>query len=121
LAEKDDGGFYKFLKELWEQVRDKVTSAVKGAVAGAIGAEIGAVVGTIASAALAALVAWLISLTDNADDIIGTGVVRLDLGACTKSYYDWAKLTSPDGLYDTLHLKEDGNYRVGVSWKVFAQ
>ena len=124
LADKDDGGFYKFLTDLWDQVRDKVLAAVKEAVAGAIGAaEIGAVLGTIASACVAAIIAWIIDLFSgtNVDDIIGVKAAYITLGACTKSYYDWAQLTMPEGYYDTLHLKDDGYYRVGYSFKVFPQ
>jgi hypothetical protein len=32
-------------------------------------------------------------------------VLKMTLGARTKSYYDWAKLTTPDGWVTTLHFK----------------
>jgi hypothetical protein len=122
LAEKDDGGFHKFLKDLWAQVEAKVREAVAGAVGGAIGGAIGAAVGFIAAAVVVAIIAWIVSLFENSDDIIGTQVVTMILAAATKSYYDWAKLTTPEGWTDTLHFKGDGGYyRVRYSFKSFTQ
>src|SRR5262245_58730796 len=52
MAEKDDGGFYAFLKDLWE----KVGSQVKTAIAGAIGAAIGGAIGNVLGAVVGAIV-----------------------------------------------------------------
>ncbi|HLL72569.1 MAG TPA: hypothetical protein VK363_14090 [Pyrinomonadaceae bacterium] len=125
MAEKDDGGFYKFLKELWEKVGDKVQQAVAGLVGAGVGAALGAIagpIGAVVGAVFGALIAWLISLFDNPDDIVGVKTVQLGLGACTKSYYDWAKLTAAQGLKSTLFFKgDDGRYEVDLSWKVATQ
>ncbi|HYP01399.1 MAG TPA: hypothetical protein VER76_14510 [Pyrinomonadaceae bacterium] len=125
MAEKDDGGFYKFLKELWEKVGDKVQQAVAGLVGAGVGAALGALagpIGAVVGAVFGALIGWLISLFDNADDIVGVKTVQLGLGACTKSYYDWAKLTTAQGLKSTLFFKgDDGRYEVDLSWKVATQ
>ena len=124
MAEKDDGGFYAFLKALWENVDAEVKSAIKGAVGATIGAAIGGVIGNIGGAIvgaiIGAIIGWLVSLFENKDDIIGTKTVVMTLGACTKSYYDWAKLTTPQGYTHKLHYTGDGAYyRVALAYKVF--
>ena len=121
LAEKDDGGFYKFLNDLWALVDDKVTAAVGAAVGAAIGGAIGNVLGAVVGAVVGAIIGWLMSLFgDNPDEILGAQPLILALGSTKKSYYDWAKLTSPDGLPATLHFKADGgHYVVHCAYKVF--
>ena len=48
--------------------------------------------------------------------------VLMTLGACTKSYYDWAKLTTANGWKTTLHFKGDGGrYDVDLAYKVFTK
>lgn len=125
MAEKDDGGFYKFLKELWDKLGDKVQDMVKGAVGAGIGAALGSLagpIGTIIGAVFGAFIGWFIELFDNPDDIVGVKTVQLGLGACTRSYYDWAKLTTPQGLKSTLFFKGDGGrYEVDLAWKVSTQ
>ena len=121
LGEKDDGGFYDWLKGLWDAVKEKVTAlagglagaAIGGALAGAWGAVIGAIVGF--------LIGWIVSLFDNPDDIVGTVPLVLSLGSYTKSYYDWAGLTAPNGLGSLLVFHDDGHYRVATAHKVFTQ
>ncbi len=123
MAEKDDGGFAKFLQELWDKVGDAVTAAVSGAVGAAVGAAIGAamggIIGAIVGFVLAAVILWLISLFDNQDEILGTRILTMTLAAATKSYYDWAKLTSSSGCKFELRYRGDGsNYRVRGCWRV---
>jgi hypothetical protein len=124
LAEKDDGGFYKFLMELWELVGDEVKAAIEAATGAAIGAAIGAAfagIGAIIGAVVGAFIGWLISLFDNPDDIIGAKPLLMTLASANKSYYDWAKLTSAQGWTDDLVFKGDGGkYKVDVAYKVFA-
>ncbi len=124
MAEKDDGGFHDFLVKLWDAVGEEVKEAVTGAVGAAVGAAIGTlggVIGTVVGAIVGALVGWLISLFDNEDEILGTRTLRMTLGAATKSYYDWAKLTSPDGYPFTVTFRGDNsNYRLRGCWRVAA-
>jgi hypothetical protein len=124
MAEKDDGGFHDILKKLWDLVDDKVKEAVAGAVGAAAGAALGSAfggpIGAVVGALFGLLIGWLISLFDNPDDLIGTRVTMMTLGAATKSYYDWAKLTSPEGWTHTLTFKGDGgHYKVDVAYRVF--
>jgi hypothetical protein len=122
MAEKDDGGFYKFLNELWKMVEDKVKTAVGAAIGAAIGGAIGNVLGAVVGAIVGALVGWLISLFDNADDIVAVKPLLMTLASCKKSYYDWAQLTSANGWTTTMHFKGDGgHYAVTASFKIFTQ
>jgi hypothetical protein len=126
MAEKDDGGFYKFLKALWESVEAEVKKAVIGLVGAAIGAALGStfgplgtVVGVIVGYLVGGLIAWLISLFDNPDDIVGIKTLVMTLGSCKKSYYDWAKLTTSEGFRFTVKFKGDGGkYSMTGSYKV---
>jgi hypothetical protein len=123
LAEKDDGGFWKFLQELWTKVESEVKAAIGAAVGAAIGAAIGAAyagIGAIVGAVIGAFIGWLLGFfADNPDDIIGTKSLVLALGAATKSYYDWAKLTTPEGLAGSMVYKGDGGrYQVDWAFKV---
>ena len=125
MAEKDDNGFYKFLKEIWAKIGDMVQNAIGGLVGGALGAALGSIagpIGTVIGAVFGALISWFIELFDNPDDIVGVKTLQMSLGACTKSYYDWAKLTTAQGLTDTVRFRGDGGrYDVDLSWKVAAQ
>jgi hypothetical protein len=122
MAEKDDGGFAKFLKELWDYVDDKINALIAAGIGAAIGAEIGGILGAVAGAVLGVLVGWIISLFDNADDIVGAKVLTMTLASAKKSYYDWAKLTSDVGWKSFTNFYGDGgHYRVSYGWKVFTQ
>ncbi len=126
MAEKDDGGFYQFLKDLWE----KVDYTVKKMVAGLVGAEIGAAlgagfgplgaaIGALIGAIVGFLVEWVIKWFHNADDIVNVLPVLMTLASPKKSYYDWAKLTTAKGCSTTLHFKGDGgHYEVDIAYKV---
>jgi hypothetical protein len=127
LGEKDDGGFWKFLKELWAKVKSAVEGAIGAAAGAAIGALIGAEflgIGAIIGAAVGAFIGWLIQFfgSGNHDDVIKAKPILMVLGAATKSYYDWAKLTSPQGWTKTLKFNGDGGrYEVDIAYRVFTQ
>lgn len=122
MAEKDDGGFYKFLKALWEEVDGKVKAAIAGLVGAAIGGAIGSVIGAVVGMVVGALIAWIIGLFDNSDDIIAVKTVVMGLASSKKSYYDWANLTAAGGSKFTLNFNGDGGrYVVDCSFKVFTQ
>lgn len=120
MAEKDDGGFYQFLKSLWEKVDDEVKSAVAGLIGVAIGAAIGSVVGAIAGFVVGVFIAWLLELFNNKDDIVAVLPLTMSLGACTKSYYEWAELITPK-KYVFKFNGDGGRYDVTCSYKVTTQ
>jgi hypothetical protein len=69
-----------------------------------------------------AFVGWIFSMVDDPDEPLGAVPVLLVLGAATRSYYDWAQLTAPQGRRDTLTFARDGGkYEVDLAWKVFPQ
>lgn len=129
MSEKDDGGFYEFLKALWEQIDQEVKQAIAGLVGAAIGGALGTafgplgtIVGVIVGMLFGFLIEWMISWFDNPDDIVGAKAVLMTLASSKRSYYDWAKLTSAAGWKTTLHFKGDGGrYDVDCSFKVFTQ
>jgi hypothetical protein len=129
MSEKDDGGFYKFLKALWEQIDQEVKKAIAGLVGAAIGGALGTafgplgtVVGVLVGALFGILIDWMLTWFNNPDDIVGAKAVLMTLASSRKSYYDWAKLTSAAGWKTTLHFKGDGGrYDVDCSFKVFTQ
>ena len=121
LADRDDGGFGDFLESLWDKVGSYVSAAVGAAGGAALGALLGSAIpglGTVIGAVVGALFGWLVSLFHNADDIIGVRTSTMHLGAATKSYYDWAKLTTAAGWTQTLDFHEEGQYRVDVGWRL---
>lgn len=125
MGEKDDNTFYQFLVDLWKEVEQKVVEAIGTAVGAAIGAAIGSAfsfLGTIIGAIAGGIIGWLIDLFDDVDEVLGVKVVHMDLGWYTKSYYDWAKLTSAEGIPMLLDYHGHGShYRVKFSWKVFTE
>ncbi len=77
------------------------------------------VLGTIIGAAVGAFVGWIASLFDDEDDLMQTRTLKMTLAGASKSYYDWAKLTSADGWTSQTTFGEDGSlYRVYLSWRV---
>lgn len=120
MAEKDDGGFYDFIKKLWKKIEKEVKAAIAGAIGAAIGGAIGNAIGAIVGFLVGALVGWLISLFHNTDDIIAVRTLKMTLATYSKSYYDWAKLTAPKGYRDTVKFKGHGaRYTVTFSYKVY--
>jgi hypothetical protein len=98
-----------------------VKAAVAAGVGAAIGGSIGGVVGAAVGAIVGLLIGWIISWFDNPDDIVGARTVTMTLAAATKSYYDWAKLTTPGGWQfpEPLQFNGDGGrYRVNAKYTV---
>ena len=96
-----------------------MTALVAAGVGALIGNEIVPGLGAIAGAIVGALVGWLIGLIDN-DDVMQVRTLQMTLGAATKSYYDWAKLTTPSGWTHTTTFGEDGShYKVHLAWHVY--
>ena len=122
MAEKDNsGGFYKFLKDLWNLIDEKVTAAIAGAIGAAIGAVIGNVIGAIVGFIVGAIIGWLISLFDNHDDIVGAKPVTLWLGAATRSYYEAVGLLkNPPNLFNIDFTGDGGHYRVWCYFRASA-
>jgi hypothetical protein len=121
MAEKDDGGFAEFLKELWDFIGDKVKAAIGAAIGGAIGGALGGVIGAAVGAIAGAVIGWLVGLLgDNADEILGANVLTMTLASARKSYYDWAEVTTAAGMTARTNFYGDGgHYRVLYAWKVF--
>ncbi len=124
MAEKDSGGFYKMLKKIWDIVNGEVKTLIAGAAGALIGSILGgpfAAFGAIVGAAIGFFIGWLISLLGaNVDDFIQAKALTMTLTASTKSYYDWAKLTSPQGWTKTIRFKGDGGiYDVDVAYRIF--
>jgi hypothetical protein len=65
---------------------------------------------------MSALFGWIASLVN--DDYMDARHVILGLGATTKSYYDWAKLTAPNGSQFALTYNQDGIYVANMSLNV---
>jgi hypothetical protein len=128
VGEKDQGGFSKFLQDLWAEVGSEVTNLIGTAVGAAVGAAIGAAfagIGAIVGAAIGAFIGWLISFFadfEEGDDVVGADVVLITLTEATKSFYDSLGFTSPDGWPATLEFARDGegHYRVETATRVFA-
>ncbi|MBW8814504.1 MAG: hypothetical protein JF588_13845 [Caulobacterales bacterium] len=125
MAEKDGSGFGDFLTQLWDKVGDEVKAAIAGAVGGAIGAALGSFFGPLGTALgtaigwlLGALVNWILGFFQ--DDIVANHTILLGLGAATKSYYDWAKLTAdPPHQFSVDYNGDGGRYRVWFSLSVY--
>lgn len=123
MMEQDDGGFYRFLLDLWNVVKAEVIAAVATAAGGAIGAVLGNAVVPIVGAAvgfvLGVLVPWFISLFDNADDLVGVHTPMLSLAASSNEYYQWAGLLDPPRLFDLRFRGDGGSYLVSCYYKVY--
>jgi Glycine zipper len=127
MAEKDDGGFWKFLQELLNRVVEEVEKTLKmgigAAVGGVIGAKLGGVWGAIIGAVVGFIVGAIIDLltAENADDILGSPPVILSLGAATKSYYEWTGLLKqphPD-TFPITYKHDGGHYRVWCYYQLY--
>lgn len=115
-AEKDGGGFADYLHQLWQQVGDQAKVLI-GAAAGALVGSVVPGLGNIVGAAVGAVIGWLFSLLD--DDPMQVRTLTMTLAAATKSYYDWAKLTTAGGWTNRIWFGEDGSsYDVDLAWRV---
>jgi hypothetical protein len=122
LCEKDDGGFWDMIHNLWEQVAPEVKALIAAGVGAAIGGTFGGALGAIVGAVVGGIVGWIISIFDNADDLLGVRHLTMTLAADTKSYYDWAKLTAPGGYpFHLDYYGDDSHYRVTGAFKVYQQ
>jgi hypothetical protein len=121
MAEKDDGGFTDFLNGLWEAINTEV--ALVAASAGiTVGDPVGGVLAGLVSDAVGSLVGWILGAFDNSDDIVDVVPSKMTLGSCTRSYYDWAKLTSPEGWsFLADFIGDGGHYRVRGTYRVATQ
>ena len=123
VGEKDGGGFYKMLQKIWDIVNGEVRTLIAGALGALIGSILGgpfAAFGAIVGAAVGVFIDWLIHLLDNPDDLVQVKSITMTLTSTAKSYYDWAKLTSPQGWAKTLRFKGDGGiYDVDIAYRVF--
>lgn len=121
MAEKDDGGFEKMLKQLLKEIIKAIVNAALTLTGSAIGGILGGLlagpVGLLVGMGIGLFIGWLFE--DNADDLVAVHTVQMGLGACTKSYYDWARLTSAGGAPMTVVFKGDGGrYEVDLAYKV---
>ena len=121
MAEKDDGGFWQFLHDLWNEVAPQVKELISTGAGAAIGGALGGLWGAVIGAVVGAIIGFIINTFDNADDIIGQKTFVMSLGAATKSYYDWAQLTSGNGLYYNVnYYGDDGHYSMNGRFRVAA-
>lgn len=119
MSEQDEGGFYEFLKHLWDKVSAAVTAAVGTAVGGAVGGALGGVIGAVAGAIVGALIGWLISVFQNPDEILGVVPLNLYLGAMTESYYAWAKLIGVPHTFTLRFTGDNSDYRADFHFRVY--
>lgn len=122
LVEKDDGGFFKLLVDLWKNVKTAVVGAISTATGLVVAAAIQPALVAVIGAVIERFIAWIKSLFDNPDDIIDTQPWLMTLAAATRSYYDYWKFTSPEGYARTLTFRgAGGKYLVDCSYRVFTQ
>jgi hypothetical protein len=124
LGEKDDGGFWKFLQDLWGTVGSEVTKYIGTAIGAAVGAAVGAAfagIGAIIGAVIGAFIGWILALLgEDGDDIVGAETLLITLTSATKSFYDSLGLTSAEGWPATLGFSRDGegHYLVDLACRV---
>ena len=83
-----------------------------------MGSALGGIVGAAVGAIVGLLIGWLISLFDNPDDIVGIRNAVFTLATFTKSYYDWAKITSPGGYTFNMDFQDDGHYQINCGFRL---
>jgi hypothetical protein len=127
MAEKDQGGFWKFLQELLGKIVEEVEKALKmgigAAIGGVVGAKIGGIWGAVVGAVVGFIVGAIIDLitADNPDDIMGTAPLVMSFGAATLSYYQWTGLLKqphPD-VFPISYKRDGGHYRVWCYYQVY--
>jgi hypothetical protein len=127
IAEKDDGGFWKFLRELAKKIVEALERELKmglGAAAGlGIGAAIGGVWGALVGAVVGFVVGalWDLFSQDNPDDIVGQAPLVMSFGASSMSYYQWTGLLKqphPD-LFPIDFKGDGGHYRVWCYYQLY--
>ena len=126
MAEKDDGGFWTFLKELAKRIIAEIEKALGKSLGTTIGAAIGSAFGPPWGTVIGGLVGFIVGaaldelLGNNADDVLGVANLTMSFGAATKSYYDWTKLlATPHPPTFPLEFKGDGgHYRARMYYQV---
>jgi hypothetical protein len=128
LAEKDEGGFSKFIKELYEAIKAEIQIILAGigaAAGAAIGAEIGGSIGTtiagplgtvigiVAGAILGVLVGWIVSTLK--DDIFPPQASSVTFSSASDTFAGGSLVSNL--LY--LHYRDHGgHYRVTYDWQL---
>lgn len=126
MAEKDDGGFWTFLKELVKRIIAEIEKAMGKTLGMTVGGAVGSLFGPGWGTVIGALVGFIIGavldeiLGNNADDIVGVKPLTMSFGAATKSYYDWTGLLAkPRPTTFHMDFKGDGgHYRVGMYYEL---
>ncbi|MDF2521520.1 MAG: hypothetical protein K0R84_2148, partial [Clostridia bacterium] len=123
LAEKDSGGFSKFIANLYDSVKIElqviiIALAAKwgsqiGAEIGSSGGPIGAVIGAVIGAILGALIAWIVGALE--DDIFPTQMATIHIPSGTTAFANGSLQSPVTGLYFEAH---DGKYEVMYSWEL---
>lgn len=117
LAEKDHGGFKKFLDSVWTKVKEDVEKAVLAAAA-SIGTIVGGLLGAIIAASAAyvvmALVEWMIGMFG--DDIFTPVTVSVQIPSKNPRFA--TGLVSPQDV--AVFKAHGGRYEVTYDWRVFA-
>jgi hypothetical protein len=128
LAEKDAGGFAKFISELYEAIKAEIQvilsalgaaagawigSEIGGSIGTAIAGPLGTIIGVVAGAILGALIGWLIAALK--DDIFTPQASHLILGAKDETFAGGSLVCAP--LY--FHYQDHGgHYRVKFDWEI---
>lgn len=123
LAEKDGGGFAKFIKELYDAVKDKlqavftavggaIGTAVGAAIGGTVGGPIGILVGAAIGFILGALVEWIVGLVQ--DDMFAPQVAIAEFGSINATFNG-----SANSPIQTLNfIEHGGHYQVRYNWEI---
>lgn len=123
LAEKDSGGFSRFIANLYESVKIELQLIIMalaakwgsqiGAEIGSSGGPIGAVIGAVIGAILGALIAWIVGTLE--DDIFPTQMATIHIPSGTTAFANGSLQSPVTGLYFEAH---DGKYEVMYSWEL---
>jgi hypothetical protein len=123
MGEEDCGGFADFLGKLrtaveaeWKKFITKALSSLGEEYFGEIGKVLGEAVAWIINTFLG----WLLAGTR--DDLIAARTFTMSLAAATKSYYDWAKLTTlpHPGTFAVPFFGDGGRYWAYLYFQVYA-
>jgi hypothetical protein len=123
MGEEDWGGFGDFLGQVWTKVEADWKKFIEKALT-SLGeeylGEIGKLIGEAVAWVLNTFLGWLIGGTR--DDLIAVRTLTMSLGAATRSYYDWAKLTTlpHPGTFDVPFRGDGGRYHAYLYFKVYA-
>ncbi len=117
LAEKDHGGFKKFLDFVWTKVKEDVEKAVLAAAASIgtiVGGLLGAIIAATAAYVVMALVEWMIGMFG--DDIFTPVTVSVQIPSKNPRFS--TGLVSPQDV--AVFKAHGGRYEVTYDWRVFA-